>query len=154
MKRWLAIVLAGLGGCTASHPIQTQVHVRCVATGAPVEGATVRALAGTLFLPTQQPTLGMAPGETIGPTPDPAASAGRTDAQGIAHMPLASNRPITLRIEAPGCAPLAIRIEMDAHGVARGALWTAAGPRPPSAPPPEGRPLEARVTRPVQPRVR
>jgi hypothetical protein len=134
-----------LHGCTPSRPLEVSIEVRNAYTLAPVQGASVRGLGTTLFLPLWHKTAGLEPGASIGPPPSPPATAGTTNALGVTHLTLAGDRPNRLVIRAQGCAPIQLLVEAGTTKIYQPRGWSSGAGRPVSMPQDGPTPLEVRI---------
>ena len=141
----LMCAATALVGCAPSRPLPVTVEVRTAQTHAPVQGARIRGMGTTLFLPLWQKTASIEPGAALGPSPNPAATQGTTDVKGIARVTLAGDRPNQLVIRADGCAPIQLLVEAGTARVHMPDGWSSGG-APPETTPQDGKVrIEARV---------
>lgn len=139
------LLLILLPACAPSAPLPSTIQVRDAVTHEPIANADIRSLGLTIFLPSSQEELGLPPGATIGPQPDPPATQSRTDATGTAHVVLAGNRPNAVVIHAEGYTTIELLVETSTSRITRPLGWSSGPPQPPSLNQ-HGPALEARVS--------
>jgi len=142
--RLTLLIATLLSACTTSQPLRTTVHLRDVATHAPIANASVSSVALDLYMPTWHTTLWLAPGATVGPPANPGAARTLTNAQGIATITLAGSRPNQVVISVNGYHSIQLVVETSTNSINRPVAWITGEQPPPVAPATTTRAMEAR----------